>query len=214
MLEENSEDSKKGYLIIFEGIEGVGKSTQAELLFNSLQKEVHNEVILTKEPSTTDIGLKIRDIIFNESTFTMTELFLFLADRSQHIREVINPALREGKTVICDRFSLSTLCYQGVLVSISKLDLLKLDKEARSELISPRKFLQFVLTLPVDTAFNRISQRKKDVIEERDKSYFESVNEQFKLNHDLLYFDEAESHLINADLDSESIHQEIKSVII
>ena len=213
MLEEELENSKKGHLIVFEGIESSGKSTQAELLSNFLREKLQQEVILTKEPSNTDIGLKIREIIFNESPCSLTELFLFLADRSQHIKEIINPALEEGKVVICDRFSLSTLCYQSPITPISTLELMKLDKRARSELISSINFTQLVLYLSVDKAFDRISKRNKDAIEKRNHYYFERVNEQFKLNHDMVYFNKAKSYLIDADRDSDTIHKEIKGII-
>lgn len=105
---------KKGKLIVFEGGEGCGKSTQIRMLTERLQKE---EVLLiaTKEPGGTPIADKIREIFLyqnSEPIIPKTELFLLLASRAQHVNQKIMPALKEGKHVICDRFSGSTYAYQ------------------------------------------------------------------------------------------------------
>ncbi len=101
--------------ITFEGVEGSGKSTQVKLLGEYLaEKKV--SVLLTQEPSGTPIGRKIGDILFNRGHQAMcpeTELFLFCAARAQHVREVVRPALQDGKYVLCDRFSDATFAYQS-----------------------------------------------------------------------------------------------------
>lgn len=101
--------------ITFEGVEGSGKSTQIKLLEQDLAANAFS-VVLTREPTGTPIGRKIGDILFNRSHSGMcpeTELMLFFAARAQHVREVIEPALNEGKVVLCDRFSDATFAYQA-----------------------------------------------------------------------------------------------------
>lgn len=106
---------KKGIFISLEGIEGTGKTTQARLLSKRLVEKGY-EVILTQEPGGTVIGNRIREILLHvdhrEMSY-MTELLLYNADRAQHLSERIIPALNEGKVVITDRFTDSTVAYQG-----------------------------------------------------------------------------------------------------
>jgi dTMP kinase len=105
----------KGIFISFEGIEGTGKTIQSKLLCEYLSKKGY-EVILTEEPGGTHIGLKIRDLLLSLETkgmMPLTELLLYNASRAQHIKEVILPALNRGAAVITDRFSDSTIVYQG-----------------------------------------------------------------------------------------------------
>lgn len=105
---------KKGKLVVFEGGEGSGKSTQAKLLLERLQKE-GTQVIYTKEPGGTPVADKIREIFLYQNTEPVvpkTELFLLLASRAQHVHQKIAPALKDGTHVLCDRFSGSTYAYQ------------------------------------------------------------------------------------------------------
>ncbi len=101
--------------ITFEGIEGTGKSTQIKLLKNFLE-EKGKEVLLTLEPGGSRIGRELRKMLLHLESKDLTgetELFLYLADRSQHMSQVILPAIKEGKAVISDRFADSTVAYQG-----------------------------------------------------------------------------------------------------
>jgi dTMP kinase len=104
-----------GLFLTLEGCEGCGKSTQAKLLFNWLNsKKV--PALLTQEPGGTPLGDKIRDILKIKRNFDispMAEMFLFSACRTQLVADVINPALNSGQVVICDRFTDSTIVYQG-----------------------------------------------------------------------------------------------------
>jgi dTMP kinase len=105
----------KGLLITFEGIEGSGKTTQAENLYRTLLRKGY-PALFTREPGGTEISEKIRAVLLDRAHTEMapwTELFLYLASRAQLIQEVIMPALEEGKIVLLDRFSDSTLAYQG-----------------------------------------------------------------------------------------------------
>ncbi len=105
----------KGFFISFEGIEGSGKTTIARLISEMLMTDGY-EVLLTYEPGGTSIGQKIRDILLSPEHKQMsqiTELLLYNAARHQHLKERIIPALNSGKIVITDRFSDSTVAYQG-----------------------------------------------------------------------------------------------------
>jgi dTMP kinase len=95
--------------IVFEGGEGSGKDTQIDLLKKRLDPKT---TIFTREPGGTDIGEKVRAIVLSTKMETETELLLFLAARAELVRTVIRPALMEGKTVISNRFGLSTIAYQ------------------------------------------------------------------------------------------------------
>jgi dTMP kinase len=105
----------RGFFITFEGIEGSGKSTQIESLARRLTRLGHS-VIVTREPGGTRFGEQIRKVLLsvqNRRLDPRAELFLYLASRTQHLEEVILPALQKGKVVLCDRFSDATLSYQG-----------------------------------------------------------------------------------------------------
>ncbi len=104
-----------GVFITFEGGEGCGKSTQSKLLLKKLEQQ-NIPVILTHEPGGTALGNEIRNSLKkrrDSSVSPQAELLLFAASRAQLVAEVIDPALKQGRVVICDRFSHSTLVYQG-----------------------------------------------------------------------------------------------------
>ncbi len=101
--------------ITFEGIEGSGKTTQINKLATFLTEQGH-DVLLTREPGGSELGQQFRAILLdahNTHIAPTCELFLYLADRAQHMGEIVGPALKAGKTVICDRFADSTIVYQG-----------------------------------------------------------------------------------------------------
>ncbi|WP_027185777.1 dTMP kinase [Desulfovibrio inopinatus] len=101
--------------ITFEGIEGSGKSTQIQFLTALLEEKGH-DVLVTREPGGSELGQQFRSILLdakNTHIAPACELFLYLADRAQHMGEIVGPALKAGKTVICDRFADSTIVYQG-----------------------------------------------------------------------------------------------------
>jgi dTMP kinase len=106
---------QRGRFITFEGLDGTGKSTQIEKLAKALRARGVS-VVVTREPGGTATGEKIRHVILDSATSqlsSMAEMALMFASRAQHIQEVIRPALAEGKTVLCDRFTDSTEAYQG-----------------------------------------------------------------------------------------------------
>lgn len=105
---------QKGLFITFEGADGSGKTTQLNKI-KDLLTEKGFDVVVTREPGSLDIGKKIREILLHNEGFVSDrcEMFLFLADRSQHIDELIKPAINDGKIVLCDRHTDSTIAYQG-----------------------------------------------------------------------------------------------------
>jgi dTMP kinase len=107
--------SAHGVFIVLEGGEGVGKSTQVALLAAAL-RAAGREVVVTYEPGDTKSGAELRAVLLHADAplDPRTELLLMLADRAQHVAEVIRPALARGAVVVCDRYTPSTLAYQGV----------------------------------------------------------------------------------------------------
>ena len=104
----------KGYFITFEGADGCGKTTQVGLVEEELTKKGYN-VLRTREPGGAKLGVKLREILLHYDGVVAPdcELFLYLADRAQHINTVIKPALEKGCIVLCDRHTDSTVAYQG-----------------------------------------------------------------------------------------------------
>lgn len=101
--------------VTFEGIEGTGKTTQIGLLAEALRRQ-GRDVVTTREPGGSAVGRELRRILLSTATTNLcerAELFLYLADRAQHVAEVIRPALDLGAVVLCDRFEDSTVAYQG-----------------------------------------------------------------------------------------------------
>ena len=172
-----------GFFITFEGIEGCGKSTQAMLLARALQEQGH-EVVTTREPGGTPTGQTLRQILLHSSETLLapgTELLLMLADRAQHVQDVIAPGLREGKVVISDRFADSTTAYQGYGRGIALSLLTRLNAFACHG-YTPS--LTIVLDLPVMEGLNRASRRRGsgaavDHFEAESVAFHERVREGF-----------------------------------
>ena len=113
-----------------EGIEGCGKSTQSRLLAKRL-RQLGVDCLATREPGGTRIGKRIRAVILDPDHRNMsaeTELGLYFADRAQHLRQRVWPALEAGRVVVCDRFTDSTLAYQGYGRGLSRRSILALDR--------------------------------------------------------------------------------------
>lgn len=125
---------KKGFFITFEGVEGTGKSTQAALLGKALHQAGHR-VVQTREPGGTRLGVELRKILLGVGYSEISpsaELFLYMADRAQHMAEVVSPALEERMIVVCDRFTDATVAYQGFGRGISRERIHLLNDEATS----------------------------------------------------------------------------------
>ncbi len=104
----------RGRLIVFEGGEGTGKTTQLELAAQWLREQTSQPVLTTREPGGTPLGGALRQLLLGDRPLApRTELLLYAADRAQHVETVLGPALAAGQIVLCDRFTDSTLAYQG-----------------------------------------------------------------------------------------------------
>lgn len=169
----------KGYFITFEGVEGAGKSTQAKLLYQYLIDN-GKEAILTKEPGGTKTGQKIRQILLEKTDEIfppVAELMLYEADRNFHIHNLIKPSLQQGKYIICDRFTDSTLAYQGYARGLN-INLIKQLNEIATEGIKPD--ITFLIDIPVEEGLKRIKQtRQADRIEDEDIQFHKKLREGF-----------------------------------
>jgi dTMP kinase len=143
-----------GCLITIEGVEGAGKSTQAPRLAAELERDGH-AVLVTREPGGTDLGRALRQLLLDggpPGPTAETELLLYLADRAEHVRRVIEPAIAGGAIVIADRFSDSTLAYQGYGRGLPLERVRQLDEFARGGLEAR---LTFVLDLAPEEGLRR-----------------------------------------------------------
>jgi dTMP kinase len=200
----------KGILISFEGIEGTGKTIQSKLLCEYLSKKGY-EVILTEEPGGTHIGLKIRDLLLSLETkgmMPLTELLLYNASRAQHIKEVILPALNRGAVVITDRFSDSTIVYQGHGRRID-LKLIHFIESIVTEGLRPD--ITLLLDLDVETGLKRNRGiNKSDRLELEDIEFHKRVREGYL---EIAGKQPERIKLIDASGSIEEVHNKIVSVV-
>ncbi|MBT4516915.1 MAG: dTMP kinase [Candidatus Komeilibacteria bacterium] len=168
----------EGKFVVFEGGDKSGKSTQIDLLYKFL-KAKNLEVILTREPGGNDsvIAEKIRDIILDKEHIEMdkrAELLLFLASRAQHVSEIIKPALKTGKIVLCDRFDSSTFAYQGAARQLDLDRIKEMNNWAKYDL-QPDLFIYLDIT-PAE-AVNRRRDEKYDRLDRETKEFHEAVRQ-------------------------------------
>ena len=164
--------------VTFEGIEGCGKSTQAKLLYEWLKENGH-KVLLTREPGGTKAAEEIRELILKhrEETFPpFAELCLYTAARAFHVENLIRPSLEKGFIVVCDRFSDSTVAYQGYGRGLP-LELINLMNREATKGLEPD--ITFLLDVPVEVGILRIKSKAKDRIEEESLKFHQKVREGF-----------------------------------
>lgn len=165
---------EKGFFITFEGTDGCGKTTQLNKIKDFLTQSGF-EVVVTREPGDLNIGTKIRDILLHHEGFLSdrSEMFLFLADRSQHVDALVEPAINEGKIVLCDRYIDSTIAYQGYGRG-QDIELLKKLNSIAINGIEPDLTLLFDVS--AETAQNRVGN-EKDRMESAGMLFHKKVRE-------------------------------------
>ncbi|MDQ6961468.1 MAG: dTMP kinase [Mariprofundaceae bacterium] len=199
------------HFISFEGIDGCGKSTQLQLTAQWLRQKGH-QVLTTRQPGGTDLGKEIRHLLLDErfSPIPETELLLFLADRTEHVKRVIQPALQRGEWVLCDRYTDSTFAYQLAARPLAEQDLLPLLHFAQ---LGYEPSQTMWLDLDVEQAMLRTQQREEQQnrLDKEKQSFHAAVLKGFQQR--------AQSHpqrmqRIDANGDSQTVQQRIRDLLI
>ena len=200
--------TKRGYFITFEGIDGCGKTTQLENVRNLLS-EKGIECVTTREPGALKLGSQIREILlhYDGEVANNCEMFLFLADRSQHVETYIKPLLEKGITVLCDRHTDSTIAYQGYgrQGNIKRLE--ELNNIAVNGL---KPDMTLLFDVDVSTGQERAG-KNPDRLEQAGKEFFERTRNG--------YLELAKQYpqrikVIDGTKSKESVYNDVKSLII
>ncbi len=166
-----------GKFITFEGIEGSGKTTNINFFAEYLRSN-GIDIVLTREPGGTPMGEKIRSALlanYAEEVYPITEILLLFAARSQHIENIIKPALRDGSCVLSDRFTDATYAYQGGGRGIPFQDIMLLENMVQKEF---RPDFTIIFDIPVEISLKRIQKRKNiDRIEQEKIGFFNKVRQ-------------------------------------
>ncbi|MBI2481791.1 MAG: dTMP kinase [Planctomycetia bacterium] len=196
-----------GLFFSFDGIDGVGKSTQMELFCDWLREQGH-EVVQCRDPGGTPLGEALREIILHQHDLAVcpaAEMLLYMASRAQLVAEVVRPALDAGKTIVSDRFLVSNVAYQGHAGGVKVDDVWAVGAVA-TDGVCPD--LTLMLDMPVEQAADRLN-RKLDRIEARGAEFLNLVRDGF-----LVEAKQAPSRMavIDASRDIESIQSEIRAL--
>jgi dTMP kinase len=204
--------SKEIWLFItFEGIDGCGKSTQISR-FEATLRENGIPSVVTREPGGTKIGQAIRDILLsldNTCMVPLAELFLYAADRAQHVSEVIKPALEAGKWVICDRYFDATTVYQGVVLGRHEKLIEQLNRETT---LGCKPDVTLLLDCPAEVGLERRTKRDK----RRDRFERKTLDFHIKIRYGYLalankYKDRF--RIIDSTLPEDQVARKIREVI-
>ncbi|MBD1863308.1 MULTISPECIES: dTMP kinase [Trichocoleus] len=184
----------QGRLIVFEGVEGSGKTTQmlrsqAWLLenqcFQSLKEDLAPPILVTREPGGTELGLELRQLLLGyqgqEAIQNRAELLLYAADRAQHVDGYLKPQLARGAVILCDRYTDSTIAYQGYGRG---LDLALIDQLNQAATGGLESDLTLWLDVDAELGLARMRQRgKADRIEQADLAFHQRVQQGFQALH-------------------------------
>lgn len=200
--------AKKGLFITFEGIDGCGKTTQLENV-KKLLEENGIECVTTREPGALKLGSQIREILlhYDGEVADNCEMFLFLADRSQHVETFIKPMLEAGKVVLCDRHTDSTIAYQGYGRGGDVKRLTELNKIATNGLIPD---LTLLFDVSVETGHQRAG-KNLDRLELAGKEFFERTRQGYLT---LAKQFPERIKVINSEKSKESVYNDVKSLIM
>lgn len=192
--------------IVFDGIDGAGKSTQIAKLREHLISKGHS-VCCVRDPGATKLGDAVREILLHREDIPLgmtSEMFLYMAARAQLVEEQIRPALDRGQVVLCDRFLLANVVYQGCAGGLDVETLWQVGQIATGGLMPD---VTFILDMDVGRAAGRM-QRGLDRLEKRGREYFQRVREGFQSQ---LPRCPGMAVLIDADRDADAIHEEIRT---
>jgi dTMP kinase len=193
----------KGTFIVFEGGEGIGKSTQAKLLKAWLEQEGES-VVLTREPGGSDLGIEIRKILLSHSTGEISpraEALLYAADRAHHVYSVIRPALAAGQVVIGDRYFDSSIAYQGAGRVLEPGEVARISRWATESLFPT---LTIIIDLPAEIGLGRL--KSKDRLESQPIDFHERVRQEFL---QLSLLDPERYFIVDGNKTIEETHAEI-----
>ena len=193
----------KGTFIVFEGGEGIGKSTQAKLLKAWLEQEGES-VVLTREPGGSDLGIEIRKILLSHSTGEISpraEALLYAADRAHHVHSLIRPALTAGQVVIGDRYFDSSIAYQGAGRVLEPGEVARISRWATESLFPT---LTIIIDLPAEIGLGRL--KSKDRLESQPIDFHERVRQEFL---QLSLLDPERYFIVDGNKTIEDIHSDI-----
>lgn len=174
----------KGKFIVFEGCEGSGKTTHSKLLAEKLINDGY-DVIHTQEPGGSPLGLAIRELLLHfeeEKVQPRAELLLFLANRAQHVEGKILPAIEEGKIVICDRFTGSTLAYQVGARNLPQSDFIVQMEEYARAALQPDMVVYLEVEPAVGLERKRTGTDRITRIDQEELNFHEAVHDYFRSN--------------------------------
>jgi len=199
----------KGKLISFEGLDGCGKSTQIKITKQWLEN-IGLSVSISREPGGTEIGQQIRSILLNPKHGELSpesELLLYLADRVQHLQELIIPAKSKGEIILCDRSHDSTIAYQGYGRGLN----LRSIESIVTQCIKPNApDFTILLNISPETVEKRLQKRdenlKKDRLDLESLSFFKRVSKGFQ---SLAYSEPDRYICIDGEKEVEVVHKEI-----
>ena len=194
--------------LTLEGVDGAGKSTHIEFIADAVRnKGAH--VIVTREPGGTDLAERLREAILGEPMSPLMETLLIFAGRADHVTKVIQPALKAGHYVICDRFTDATLAYQAAGKGVSA-DLIARLTEAAHPGVRPHRTLIF--DCPYEVSRERLAKsgRELDRFEKEDRAFFDRVRNAY------LSIARQEPHrvrIINAAVDAHAVREQVKTAL-
>lgn len=201
-----------GRLITFEGGEGAGKSTQASLLADALDRHV-DEVVRTREPGGTPSAEAVRRLLVEGDAGRwqpLTEVLLHYAARSEHVHALIRPALSRGAWIVCDRFADSTLAYQGYGLGVAHDLIADIDRLVLNGL---RPDLTFILDLPAETGLGRAARRAGG--EERYERMSLTLHQRLRTGFlEIARANPDRCVVIDATADPESVRSEIWDAVV
>lgn len=198
----------QGLFITFEGPDGCGKTTQMKLLAEYFTKN-GKEVVLTREPGGKGLGEKVREILLNYDgeVSDRCESFLFLADRAQNVDIIVNPAVKQGKIVLCDRHIDSTVAYQGYGRG---LDIERINMLNNLATNGKKPDLTFVFDVDVETSMKRVG-KEKDRMESAGVEFHNRVRQGYL---ELAKQEPQRIKVIDATKSIEEIHKKVVSLIV